>query len=45
MFLLSIACIAVGSFLAFRTNNKQDQYAPKGYMNSLMARPKSVYAY
>jgi hypothetical protein len=45
MFLLSIACIAVGGFLASRINDEQDQYAPKSYMNSLRARPKSVYAY
>jgi hypothetical protein len=45
MFLLSIACIAIGGFLASRIDEKQDQYAPEGYMKSLMARPKSAYHY
>jgi hypothetical protein len=45
MFLLSIACIAIGGFLASKIDDKQDEYAPKSYMRSLMARPKSAYRY
>lgn len=45
MFLLSLACIAIGGVIASKINEERELYAPKSYLNSLMARPRNVYAY
>jgi hypothetical protein len=45
MFLLSLACIAIGGFIAVKNSEDKELYAPKGYMNGLLSRPRSVYGY
>lgn len=45
MFLLSLACIALGGVIASKLKEEKDLYAPKGYLTSLMSRPRNVYAY
>ncbi len=45
MFLLSLACIAVGGVIASKLREERELYAPKGYLNSLMSRPRNVYSY
>ncbi|MFB0945329.1 MAG: hypothetical protein QMB24_04125 [Spirosomataceae bacterium] len=45
MFLLSLTCIIVGGIIASKLKEERGLYAPKSYLNSLMSRPRNVYAY
>lgn len=45
MFLLSLACIAIGGVIASKLKEEKELYAPKGYLARILARPRNVYGY
>lgn len=45
MLLLTIASLAFGGLMMTRMNEERELYAPKSYINTLQARPRSVFAY
>ncbi len=43
--LLAAIALAIGGLMMTKVREKEEMYAPKGYMTSLQARPRNVYYY